>query len=555
MSWLTSSVAAPARAFAATFRNRNLRRLQFAWVGSIIGSWSYVIALAIYVYARDGATAVAVLAAVRMISVAIVSPFAATLADRHSRRVVMVASDLARASAMSVAAVAIGSGWSQWLVYVLVVVSSLVGTPFRPAQAALLPQLATTPGELTAANVASSTLESVGMIAGPALGALVLAATNTETVFALNAAMLVWSAALVVGIRPVAHAETPTASTSQAGAPVEAAGGIFGGFRAIGRDRAVLGLVSVYTAQTFIAGAFGVLLVVTALKLLEGGSSEIGVLNAAFGVGGLVGGFIAIVLAERGRLVDDFALGVVLYGAPLVLVGVAPHLAAAAVAFAIAGIGNSLVDIAAVTLLQRGVPDEVLGRVFGVLEGLLIGSMGLGALAAPVLLHILGTRGALVACGALLPILAVAFWPGLRRLDGSASPLVSLLRGVEILAPLALPVLEQLAGSLAEVHLPAGATVIRVGEPGDRFYVIAEGEVEIEGNTFGPGASFGEIALLRDVPRTATVVASTSVLLYALERDEFLAAVTGNEPSSAVAETVVARRLGELRSDPAAGQG
>jgi len=549
-----SFVAEPARAFAATFRNRNLRRLQLAWVGSIIGSWSYVIALAIYVYARDGATAVAVLTAVRMIGVAVVSPVAATLADRHPRRLVMVSSDLVRSATMATAALAVGAGWSPWVVYVLVVVASVAGTPFRPAQAALLPHLAGTPGELTAANVASSTLESVGMIAGPAIGALVLAASNTETVFALNAATFAWSAALVVGIRAGNELGRKTAS-DEPDRPDVPDGGMLEGFRAIGRDRAVTGLVAVYTAQTFVAGAFGVLLVVAALKLLEGGSSAVGLLNAMLGIGGLLGGVVAIVLAERGRLVDDFAVGAVLYGAPLALVGMAPRLAPAAIAFAIAGAGNSLVDIAAVTLLQRGVPDAVLGRVFGVLEGLLIGSMGLGALAAPVVLHVLGTRATLIAFGAVLPVVAVGAWPRLRRLDGRVAPLVSVLRGVEILAPLPLPTLEQLAAALVEVRLPAGATVIRVGDPGDRFYVVAEGETEIEGGVFGPGSSFGEIALLRDVPRTATVTARTDVLLYALERADFLAAVTGNEPSNAAAEAVVALRLGELRADLASGQG
>jgi MFS family permease len=554
MRTATTFVSEPARAFAATFRSRNLRRLQLAWVGSIIGTWSYMIALAIYVYARDGATAVAVLAAVRMFAIAVVSPFAATLADRHPRRLVMVSSDLIRATAMGIAAAAIAAGWSPWIVYVLVVVTSIAGTPFRPAQAALLPHLAGTPGELTAANVASSTLDSVGMFAGPAIGALVLGATNAETVFALNAASFVWSAALVVGIRVSNEAErTGTADKPEQGK--QADGGMLEGFRVIGRDRAVTGLVAVYTAQTFVAGAFSVLIVVTALKLLAGGSSEFGLLNATIGVGGLLGAAVAIVLAERGRLVDDFVLGAILYGAPLALVGLAPHLAAAAIAFAIAGVGNSLVDISAMTLLQRGVPDAVLGRVIGVLEGVLIGSMGLGTLAAPVVLHILGTRATLIAFGAILPVVASAFWPGLRRLDGSESPLVQLLRSVEIFAPLPLPALEQLAHSLTEVRLPAGATVITVGEPGDKFYVVAEGEVGIEGTAFGAGSSFGEIALLRDIPRTATVTTRTDVLLYALERDEFLAAVTGSETSSTAAEAVVARRLGEFRADLAASRG
>jgi CRP-like cAMP-binding protein len=120
------------------------------------------------------------------------------------------------------------------------------------------------------------------------------------------------------------------------------------------------------------------------------------------------------------------------------------------------------------------------------------------------------------------------------------------LHGVGILESLPLLTLERLAASLTEVRFPAGATVIRVGEPGDRFYVVGEGKVEIEGKTFGPGSSFGEIALLRDVPRTATVTALTDVVLHALDREEFLGAVTGHEQARAMADIVISRRLGEI---------
>jgi MFS family permease len=235
----------------------------------------------------------------------------------------------------------------------------------------------------------------------------------------------------------------------------------------------------------------------------------------------------------------------------LLLIAAAPNLVAALVALAVVGIGNSLVDIAAVTLLQRTVPDEVLARVLGLVEGILLGSIGLGALAAPLLIDAFGPRAALVAAGALLPVVCAVGWPQLRRLDVTAPTpaLVELLRGVEILAPLPPATLERLAASLVEVRLQAGATVIQAGEPGDRFYVVGEGEVEIAGNVSGPGSSFGEIALLRDVPRTATVTARTDVHLYALQREVFIAAVTAAEPSIAAADAVIARKLDQARAE------
>jgi MFS family permease len=310
-------------------------------------------------------------------------------------------------------------------------------------------------------------------------------------------------------------------------------------------------LVGLYTGQTLIAGTLSVLVAVTALELFHKGGSTVGLLYAAIGVGGLVGGTVALALAQRGRLATDFGLGLALFGAPFALIGAVPHYAAALFALGLLGVGNSLVDISAVTLLQRIVPDEVLGRVLGVLQGLMLGSIGVGALVAPLLIHAFHPRATLVIVGAVLPVLTAVGWRRLLSIDAAAPepPAVALLRGVDILAPLPLSTLEQLASTLAEVHMPAGSLVIRQGEPGDRFYIVEDGVVEIEGNFFGPGSSFGEIALLRDVPRTATVTAHTDLILQALERAEFLAAVTGNEPSNAAGEAVIARRLGELRGD------
>ena len=234
---------------------------------------------------------------------------------------------------------------------------------------------------------------------------------------------------------------------------------------------------------------------------------------------------------------------------PFLAIAAWPRLAPAIAGLAILGIGNSLVDISAITLLQRIVPDEVLGRVLGLVQGLLLGSLGIGAALAPLLIHAFGARTALVATGIFLPALALAAWPLLAKLDAPEPASVELLRGVEILAPLAPATLDRLARSLIEVRVAAGDEVIRKGDPGDRFYVIEDGEVEVEGKVLTRGSSFGEIALLRDVPRTATVTARTAVLLRALERSDFLGAVTAHAASTSAADALIARRLGDLRAD------
>jgi hypothetical protein len=206
--------------------------------------------------------------------------------------------------------------------------------------------------------------------------------------------------------------------------------------------------------------------------------------------------------------------------------------------------------------LQRAAPDEVLARVFGVLESLLLLTIGLGALVAPLLLNWLGTRGALIVAGALLPLLVVPAWPSLNAIDRAGripAEQLQLLRGSPIFSALPPSTLEQLAESLDEVRVPAGQEIVRQGESGDRFYLVDEGtlEVSVDGQpvqSLGPGDSFGEIALLRDVPRTATVRAQTDAVVYALERDDFIPAVTGFAPSLSAAEAVIGMRLGPGRA-------
>jgi MFS family permease len=549
MHSLAPRVAERVRPLVETFRNTGMRRLQLAWLGSILGSGAYYVALAVYAYGHGGAGAVALVGVLQMIPAALAAPFTATLADRFPRRLVLVGADTARAALMGVVAASIAVGGPAWIAYALITVSSIAGTPFRPAQAALLPRLARTPAELTAANVTSSTFESVGYFAGPAIGGFLLAATNAQTVFALNAVSFVWSALLVIGIR-IAE---PVASREHAEDEPHAKDGALAGFRTVRQNRDVKLLVTLYAGQTLVAGALGVFVVVTALDLLNGSAQTVGTLEASIGAGGLLGGGVAVALAARGRLAADLAVGLMLFGAPFLAIAALPRLAPAIVGLAVLGVGNSLVDISAITLLQRIVRDEVLGRVLGLVQGLLLGSLGIGAALAPALIHVFGARSALLATGVFLPALATVTWPLLRKLDAPEPASLNLLRGVEILAPLPPASLDRLARSLVEVRLPAGSEIVRMGEPGDRFYILEEGEVEVafesETKLLGPGSSFGEIALLRDVPRTATVTARTDVLLRAVERGDFLIAVSGHAASATAADAIIARRLGDLRAD------
>jgi Cyclic nucleotide-binding domain/Major Facilitator Superfamily len=227
----------------------------------------------------------------------------------------------------------------------------------------------------------------------------------------------------------------------------------------------------------------------------------------------------------------------------------------ALVLLGVVGIANSIMDVAAFTLVQRAVADEVLARVFGVIQMLWWLALAFGALVAPALVGWLGIETALIATGAGLVVLVAVLWRPLRAIDRSAvapeAAELRILSSVPIFAPLPGMSLEHLAGRLVPLRLDPGTVIVRQGDAGDRFYMVVEGEVEVseDGRPISElqaGGYFGEIALLRDLPRTATVSARTPVVLYALDRDDFLAAVTGHAPSAQAAEEIVSARLAGL---------
>lgn len=552
--FLRTRLAESLQAFGDVFRNPNLRRLELAWVGSATGEWAAIVALSVFAFESGGATAVGLVVLIRMLPAAAAAPFSALLADRFPRTRVMVAADLSRAFAVIGAAVAVFADAPAGVVYALAGLVAVVSTAFRPAQAALVPTLARTPQELTAANVASSTIESVAFFAGPALGGLLLAATSVGVVFAAQAAAFLWSALLVrlISVEPLL---APEAVAGRRGIVRE----LGAGFEAVARDSRLRLLIGLFGAQTLVGGALNVLVVATALELLDVGEAGLGFLTSADGLGGLIGAAGALVLVGRRRLAAAFGAGILLWGVPLALIGVWPEYVVAFAMLVIVGLANTIVDVSGLTLLQRGVDNSVLARVFGVLETLVLGAIALGGVLAALLISVIGIRGALIASGAFLPALALLTWRRLAALDAAAlvpADRVALLRSGPIFAPLPPAIVEHLALSLEAVTVLAGTEIIRQGEPGDRFYLVADGELAVsmdgrETARLGSGDSFGEIALLRDVPRTATVVAKTDALVYGLDRDEFIAAVTGHADSADAADAVIARRLGTLRPEVA----
>jgi predicted MFS family arabinose efflux permease len=530
-------------AFRDVYRNPDLRRLQLAFAGSVAGQYAFAIAIAVYAYRHGGATSVGVIALVRTIPSAVLGPFISALGDRLPQERVMLAADVARAVLVGAMALVVFADGSVVLVFALSALGPICATAFHPAEAALLPALARTPEELTASNVSTATIDSVGSFVGPAVGGVALAAWGVGPTLLLTVATFAWSALMVVRVRPDRSQAAPREDPGPSSAGAEA----LAGFRAVLGDRNLRVIMGLFGAQTLVAGAMGVLVVVSALRLLDLGTAGVGWLYAATGVGGIVGAGVTLALVGRRRLAGDFGIGLLLWGIPFLVMGLWPNAAVALLMLAVLGIGNTLVDVSGLTLLQRNAPDAVRSRVFGVFESMVAGTIGLGAILAPLLIALAGIRAALVVTGLFLPVLAGLLWRRLVSLDAGDPAHLSLLRRLPIFAPLPPHALERLARSLEPVHVSAGTVLFNAGDEGDRFYVIESGELAVElatgTKTEGPGRGVGEIALLRDVPRTATVRAVTDVELLALDRDAFLGAVTGHEPASAAANEIVGERL------------
>jgi MFS family permease len=532
-------------AFASNLRSRDLRRAQLSFGAAWTAEWTLTVGLGIVAFRDGGATAVGLVALIRLLPGAIAGPLLATIADRVRRERAITAIGLVRGASMGLMAVVLASGGPTALVYALAVVSTVAGTPFRAAHSALLPSLCETPNQLTSANAVRGMLDSVSTVIGPLVAAVLLEIATPAAVFGAAAAASFWSATLVLHL----DYEAPPRS-AEADRP-----GLFAdarvGLRALAARPDLARLIGLGVSQTFTRGALNVLTVVMAIDLLDIGEAGVGVLSAAVGVGAVIGSIGASLLVGSRKLGAWFGVSIALWGLPLVLIGAVPAQAPALILLGVIGVANALVDVTAFSVMARLAPDEVLARVFGIFEALIALTVGLGSILTPLLIHAVGVRGALVAVGSVCPTLAALARRRLRAVDASIETRdeeLAQLRLVPMLQALPMPVMDHLARNLTHVQAAAGETVFEQGDEGNRFYVVAAGEADVFGDgrhirTVRRGESFGEIALLRDVPRTAEVRARTSLSLYALDRDVFVPAVTGYSPAAARADAVVASML------------
>lgn len=534
---------------ASALATAQLRRLQAGWAVSAVGGWVFFVALAVYAFDAGGATAVGAAALTRMVPAGLAAPVAGVLADRYSRRDVLFGAIALRALILIGIGAAVAAAAPLALVLVLAASFTIVATAHKPAQAALLPGLVETPHQLAASNALWSAVDNGAFLAGALLSGVLIATTTLTAAFLVTAGLFALALVPVAGIArdPVPEYRAATEGTR----PVDDA---IDGFREVARDRRLRLVVGVLSVSTMVEGAIDVLVVLVAIEMLGLGGSGVGWLNACWGLGGLIGGGAALMLLRRGRLAAGLSVGCLLVGIPLMLIGAGESVGVAVAMLLVLGVGYALIEVAGLSLLQRLPSNDVLGRVFAVVESSYWITTGVGAMVAPVVVHLVGLRDALLIVGACLPLLVMVRWRPLALLEATIrvpERAFKTLRAVEMFAPLPLATIENVSRMVDAVHVHAGEAVIREGDYGDRFYVVVEGRLDVtcdrgEYPPVGTGDVFGEIALLQDVPRTATVTARDDCLLYALDRESFLFAVSSHSAACGAARRVASERLARV---------
>jgi Cyclic nucleotide-binding domain len=523
----------------------DMRRIELSYGLSITGELAGTVALVVYAVDAGGAGLVAAYAASRTLAGMGVALVLTGITGRLRRDRLLRWITAVRAVLLAAGALLAASGQPPAAVIAAGAASSALAGTYRPLQAAVLPWLVRTPAELAASNAVTAVMENSGALAGPLLAGGLLAVAAPAAAMAAAAGCL---AAAAVSLLRLTVPDMPELSGRGA---VHVVRDVTSGLAEFGRMAPPGGVAILAFAQTLLRGALVVLIAVLAVHVLALGGSAVGWLTAAFGAGGLAGGAVATAAVRFTRLGRAFIAGMLLWGVPLALLALRPAVALAYLALVVVGIGNAVVDVSCFTLVTRLAGPRTQGKVLGALEFTALAGLAAGSILTPLLLNVLGVRGTLALLGGGLAGLALAHAGRFRRLDRAMpapGPETGLLQDLPMFAPLPLARIELLAAETEPRQFPAGAVLIREGEPGDHFHLIVEGSaaVSVHGAprpTLHRGDCFGEIALLRDIPRTATITAELPLRTLALGREEFLTAVTGNSMSKAAADALMAERL------------
>ncbi|MET1005614.1 MAG: cyclic nucleotide-binding domain-containing protein [Propionibacteriaceae bacterium] len=526
--------------------DRQMARLLFTWGAWVTTDWAFLITVSVMALDAGGPAAVGLVGAVRVLPAAVLSGVVTGVADRLPRPLVLAGVNVAWCLLALVMAWCAVVDAPLLTLLVAIGLGSAASTLLKPCLQALVPQLVQSPSQLIVANSAYSTIEGLGTIVGPALCGVLLASTNESVVFVVLAA--VYAAAAVAGgliktpFQPAQRAANRPGSAWLA--PLE-------GLRLLIAP-GTRTLFWLFMMQTCMRGFLNVFVILVATSGSGGSDAAAGSLFAAVGVGGLVGAVAAVSLGSR-LSVLWISIGLMLWGVPVVVIGIWSDPTVAWLALAALGLGNAILDVHGYSMLNRLVPDHLAGRAWGAFHGGSAAAVALGSLGAPALVAAVGLSWAMVIAGsvmALAPIVVSSRLLAVHRLAGARPSDVDLFRELTLFAPLSLIAIERLARAAHERRFEAGAVVVRQAEVGDAFYVVAEGELAVwqdsrEVRRLGPRDTFGEIALLQSVPRTASVIAETPSRLLSLDGDSFVAAVTGHRMTDNLVRGTVDRFLTE----------
>jgi len=532
----------------APLRHRDFRLLITSFFISFAGSWAYNVALAVYVFDQTGSAAWVGAATVgRFVPSLLFGAYGGVLAERFERVRLMVWLDWVSTGLMLALALLAAAEGPALLAIVLAGLTSVTGMVYEPAATAITPE--TVPeSDLAAANALRNMVDNIAIITGPVAGALILLAGPPSVVFVANAATFVVSALIVrrMSVRsvPVDVTEAGTAG------PLKQ---MLVGFRAIAASATAATLVAYSVIASFVYGVDTVQFVVLSEERLGTGADGFGYLLAGLGVGGIAAAGLVNRMAAWPRLGSVILLGMALYCLPTLLFLVVDEPVVATAIQVVRGAGTLVVDVLAITALQRSLPKEVLARVFGAFFTGVLAAISLGALVTPPVISAFGLDASLWLAGAALPALCLLGLPFLRRMDAlnvarlaAVEPRIQVLERLGILTEASRPMLERMAADAEEVEVPAGTVVIREGDEADAFYVLLDGEVGVRARGEEPverelppmesGAWFGEIGLLERIPRTATVTATAPSRMLRIPGDAFVDALTNAPASTALLE-------------------
>ena len=564
---MSRRIGAVLSVFRSAFGNPALRRIGCAYALFVSAEFGIWIALLVFAYGHGGASASTLIVLVQLIPCIVLGPFLGAFVDRGRPSSVLRVGYGLQAASLAAIAAAIGLRAPPWVVFVLAALSAISLTMTRSPQAAILPAIVRTTDELTAANAMTGWTDGAASLVGPALVGVLTAVNGLTAAVAATSAMSFVALVLTAGVAGPAPAVRPpqrnrdgTRDSEDGGGSIWAGAG--GNLVAAARNPQIRVLLTLHTFYFVVVGSLDLLCVILAVDFLHMGPGGAGFLNAAFGAGALFAVFFTAFLVGRRHLSRTLTAALSVAVISLALIGAIPRVVPAVFLIACVGLAGAVFDTTGRTLLQRSAPPEAIAGMFSILESLMDFGLVTGVIVVRVALALGGIRAALAAPAICATALIAVLWRRLRNIDASATiPQVEiqLLRSIPMFAALPAPSLEGVARQLRPLEVPGGTVVIREGDRGDRYYAVADGELSVsrEGKVvqrLAHGDGFGEIALIRDVPRQATVTAVNDALLYSLEKESFLETITGQVSAFSAARTVITRHLGEAETPLSEGE-